>query len=141
MRTTANYPKRITDQTARIRRIANTLPAGKRNALLNACDGIELNARRSAARLPEVDNRTPAQQCEQVAEQYNTAQRIVAALLSGRIVSQQNSREFKTTAFHSRIADARRILARQGITLHSRFTISAETIGGRPFKLYWIQTD
>ena len=87
---------------------------------------------------PEQDNRTPAQQSEQVAEQYNTAQRIVAALLAGRVLSQRNSQEFKTTAFHSRIADARRILARQGHTLRSRYTTDAETIAGRPFKIYWL---
>lgn len=89
----------------------------------------------------EIDNRTPAQQQEQVAEQYNTAQKIVAALLSGRVVSQRNSTEFKTTAFHSRIADARRILSRAypDRILRSRFTTDAETIAGRPFKIYWLE--
>ena len=136
-----NYSKRITEQTARIRRVAATLPIWQRHALLNACDGIELHARRQQQRIPETDNRTPAQQSEQVAEQYNTAQRIVAALLSGRTLSQRNSAEFKTTAFHSRIADARRILARQypDRYLCSRFTTDAETIAGRPFKLYWLE--
>ncbi len=88
----------------------------------------------------EIDNRTPAQQCDQVAGQYNTAQKIVAALLAGRILSQRNSTEFKTTAFHSRMADARRILSRQypGKILRSRYTTDAETIAGRPFKIYWL---
>lgn len=138
MRTPANYPNRIKAQTERIRKIASTLPAGQRNTLLNACGLIDLNARRYDA-APEIDNRTPAQQNDQIAEQYNTAQRIVAALLSGRTLSQRDSREFKTTAFHSRIADARRIIARQypEATLCSRYT--GQTEAGRPYKLYWIE--
>lgn len=89
----------------------------------------------------EIDNRTAAQQQEQIAGQHNTAQKIVAALLSGRTVSQQNSDEFKTTAFHSRIADARRIISRAypDRILRSRYTTDAETIAGRPFKIYWLE--
>lgn len=88
----------------------------------------------------ETDNRTSAQLAEQAEAQQNTAQRIVAALLNGRILSQRDSREFKTTAFHSRICDARRILTRQypGKVLRSRYTTDAETIAGRPFKIYWL---
>lgn len=88
----------------------------------------------------ETDNRTSTQLVEQAEAQQNTAQRIVAALLNGRILSQRDSREFKTTAFHSRICDARRILTRQypGKILRSRYTTDAETIAGRPFKIYWL---
>ena len=59
---------------------------------------------------------------------------------NGRILSQRNSTEFKTTACHSRMADARRILSRQypGKILRSRYTTDAETIAGRPFKIYWL---
>ena len=139
----ANYTKRITNQTDRIRRIAAALPAGQRHALLNACGTIELNARRASYELPERDNRTLAAQSEQVAEQYNTAQRIIVALLSGRVVSQRNSEEFKTTAFHSRMADVRRILTRQHpeLTLCSQYSATERTEAGRPYKLYWINTN
>lgn len=90
----------------------------------------------------EIDNRTPAQQLEQIEAQQNTAQKIVAALLSGRILSQRNSAEFKTTAFHSRIADARRILSRSypDRILCSRYTDAYQTEAGRPFKVYWVET-
>ena len=120
-----------------IREAAAALPVGKRNQVLNRCDRIAIILRRT----PESDTRTPAQQIDQIVEQHNTARRIVAALLSGRTLSQRDSREFKTTAFHSRIADARRILSRAypEYTLCSRFTTDAETIAGRPFKLYWLE--
>ena len=121
-----------------IREAANALPSGKRNQVLNRCNRIDLILRRT----PESDTRTPAQQVDQIVEQYNTAQRIIAALLSGRVLSQRDSKEFKTTAFHSRIADARRILARRypEYILRSRYTDDQETIAGRAFKLYWIES-
>lgn len=141
MRTQPNYPNRADKELNAIRRHVAGLPKGVRHAILNRCDKLATLYRRQMAAFPEIDNRTPAQQAEQVAEQYNTAQRIVAALLSGRILSQRDSAEFKTTAFHSRIADARRILSRQhpGCILRSRYTEDHTTAAGRPFKLYWLE--
>ena len=135
---TPNYPNRAEIELAHIRTAVAGLPTGLRHRILNRCDKLAVLYRRQQQAIPEADDRTPAQQQEQVAGQYNTAQRIVAALLSGRTLSQRDSQEFKTTAFHSRIADARRILSRQGYTLRSRYTTDAETIAGRAFKLYWI---
>ncbi len=135
---TPNFPNRADVELNHIRTAVAGLPTALRHRILNRCDKLAVLYRRMPA-APEQDNRTPAQQSEQVAGQYNTAQRIVAALLAGRILSQRNSQEFKTTAFHSRIADARRILARQGYTLRSRYTTDAETIAGRPFKIYWLE--
>ena len=135
---TPNFPNRADTELNHIREAVSGLPTALRHRILNRCDKLAVLYRRMPAATPEQDNRTPAQQSEQVAGQYNTAQRIVAALLAGRILSQRNSQEFKTTAFHSRIADARRILARQGQTLRSRYTTDAETIAGRPFKIYWL---
>ena len=122
---------------AAIRTAAAYLPAGKRNQVINRCNRIELILKRT----PEADTRTPAEQVDQIVANYNTAQRIVAALLSGRVLSQRDSKEFKTTAFHSRICDARRILARRypEYVLRSRYTDNMETIAGRPFKLYWLE--
>lgn len=134
---TPNFPNRADVELNHIRTAVAGLPTALRHRILNRCDKLAVLYRRMPA-APEQDNRTPAQQSEQVAGQYNTAQRIVAALLAGRTLSQRNSQEFKTTAFHSRIADARRILARQGYTLRSRYTTDAETLAGRPFKIYWL---
>ena len=138
---TPNYPNRAEIELAHIRTAVAGLPTALRHRILNRCDKLSVLYRRQQAELPEADDRTPRQQQEQVAGQYNTAQRIVAALLSGRTLSQRDSQEFKTTAFHSRIADARRILSRQGYTLRSRYTTDAETLAGRAFKLYWIDNN
>lgn len=135
---TPNYPNRAEIELAHIRTAVSGLPVALRHRILNRCDKLSVLYRRQQQSIPETDDRTPRQQQEQVAGQYNTAQRIVAALLSGRTLSQRDSQEFKTTAFHSRIADARRILSRQGYILRSRYTTDAETLAGRAFKLYWI---
>ena len=135
---TPNYPNRAEIELAHIRTAVAGLPTALRHRILNRCDKLSVLYRRQQQSIPEADDRTPRQQQEQVAGQYNTAQRIVAALLSGRTLSQRDSQEFKTTAFHSRIADARRILSRQGYTLRSRYTTDTETLAGRAFKLYWI---
>lgn len=138
---TPNYPNRAEIELAHIRTAVAGLPTALRHRILNRCDKLSVLYRRQQQSIPETDDRTPRQQQEQVAGQYNTAQRIVAALLSGRTLSQRDSQEFKTTAFHSRIADARRILSRQGYTLRSRYTTDAETLAGRAFKLYWIDNN
>ena len=138
---TPNYPNRAEIELAHIRTAVSGLPVALRHRILNRCDKLSVLYRRQQKSIPEADDRTPARQQEQVAEQYNTAQRIVAALLAGRILSQRDSREFRTTAFHSRIADARRILSRQypEYTLCSRYTEDHLTEAGRPFKLYWLE--
>ena len=103
---TPNYPNRAEIELAHIRTAVVGLSTALRHRILNRCDKLSVLYRRQQRDIPEADDRTPARQQEQVAEQYNTAQRIVAALLAGRILSQRDSREFRTTAFHSRIAGA-----------------------------------
>lgn len=134
-----HFDRRADIELNHIRDAVRDLPTGLRHSILNRCDKLAVLYRKMPA-VPESDNRTAEQQAEQVAEQYNTAQRILAALLAGRIVSQRNSAEFKTTAFHSRMADVRRIVARQypDRTLCSRYTEDHLTAAGRPFKIYWL---
>ena len=134
-----HFDRRADIELNYIRAAVRDLPTGLRHSILNRCDKLAVLYRKMPA-VPETDNRTSGEQAEQVAEQYNTAQRILAALLAGRIVSQRDSAEFKTTAFHSRMADVRRIVARQypGRTLCSRYTEDHHTAAGRPYKLYWL---
>lgn len=144
-----NTNAQANEALAVIRRAAAALPLGKRNQVLNRCNRIDLILRRvpagesglvGATSPAEADNRTDAQKAGQIADNYNTAQRIIAALISGRVLSQRNSAEFKTIVWHSRMHDVRRILARQypQYTLCSRFS-DERTAAGKPFKLYWIE--
>ena len=126
-----NYSKRITEQTARIRRVAATLPIWQRHALLNACDGIELQARRQQA-VP-----TPDQQHTAIKEQHDVVLQVVQALLARRVLSYKNEGEFYTFQFHTTIVYARRRIekAYPQYIFCSRWTSD----GGHPYKLYWLE--
>lgn len=137
---TPNYPNRAEIELAHIRTAVSGLPVALRHRILNRCDKLSVLYRRQQQSIPEADTRTPAQQQADIAWQYDTTRRIVAALLAGRTLSLKNSAEFRTSQFHTHICKARRMLARQypGLILRSRFTTEAETAAGRPFKIYWI---
>ena len=134
-----NTNAQASEALAVIRQAAAALPMGKRTQVLNRCNRIDLILRRHPS--GEVDNRTDAEKVDQIVDNYNTARRIVAALLAGRTLSHRDSAEFKTTEFHTRICYARKILASQypQYTLCSRYTDKEETGAGRPFKIYWIE--
>ena len=139
--TPRNYDKRADEHLAIIRTIALSLPLGQRLRIQNHCDRLAVLYRkqqRHLESLPETDDRTDAQVAGQIAAERSTAERIVADILAGRVVSQRDSDYYKTTAFHSRIADARRLLFSRGYVLRSLFTTDAVTPAGRPFKIYWI---
>jgi len=134
IRTNYNYPKRVAEQTARIRRIADTLPAGQRNALLNACGNIERHARKNIeyGNAPE-----PAAESAAVADRYNTNRRILAAMIAGRRVSYQDRNEFGTTEWHSRINEVKTLVAKQ--YPQYIFCDRWESDGKHPYKTYWLE--
>ena len=126
----ANYTKRITEQTDRIRKIAATLPLGQRHTLLNACGTIELHTRRQNY-LP-----TPSQQQEAIADRYNSTRAIVSALIAGRALSFRDAAEFHTSEFHTRIVEARHTIEDRFPEYAFRSTWADD---GR-YKIYWLET-
>lgn len=126
----ANYTKRITEQTDRIRKVAATLPLGQRHTLLNACGTIELNTRRQNY-LP-----TPSQQQEAIADRYNSTRAIVSALIAGRALSFRDAAEFHTSEFHTRIVEARHTIEDRFPEYAFRSTWADD---GR-YKIYWLET-
>lgn len=126
----ANYTKRIAEQTDRIRKIAATLPLGQRHTLLNACGTIELHTRRQNY-LP-----TPSQQRDAIADRYNSTRAIVAALIAGRALSFRDAAEFHTSEFHTRIVEARHTIEDRYPEYAFRSTWADD---GR-YKIYWLET-
>lgn len=116
-----------------IRTEAQNLPAGRRNQILNRCDRIAILFRRQY----EQDKRTAAQEQTSIVEHYATTTRIVAALLAGRKLSYLNMREFKTAEWHTRIHEAKTIIARR--YPEYIFCSRWETEGKHPYKLYWLE--
>lgn len=130
-----NPTARITELTARIKRVAETLPAGKRNALLNACNYIELHTRKSA----EYGAPLPSEESDAIADRYNANRRILAAMLAGRKVSYLDRAEFKTTEWHSRICEVKEMVAKRPEYQHYAFCDRWASDGKHPFKIYWIE--
>ena len=126
----ANYTKRITEQTDRIRKIAATLPLGQRHTLLNACGTIELHTRRQNYLPP------PSQQQEAIADRYNSTRAIVSALIAGRALSFRDAAEFHTSEFHTRIVEARHTIEDRFPEYAFRSTWADD---GR-YKIYWLET-
>lgn len=132
MRQSINYPKRIAEQTERIRRIAETLPAGKRNTLLNACGTIELHTRRYE---PTENYPTGQQQHDAIRDRANATRRIFAALLSKRTLSYRDAAEFHTSEFHTRIVDVRHLIEER----HPEYTLKSSWAADGRYKLYWLE--
>ena len=116
-----------------IRRIAMNLPIGKRNQVLNRCDRIHILMRHTH---PE-DPRTPGQMSESIVEHYATTKRIVAALLAGRELSYKDMKEFKTVEWHTRICEAKAIIAKR----YPEYTFLSRWATGdkHPYKIYWLE--
>ena len=132
-RTNYNYPKRIAEQTDRIRRIAATLPPSQRHTLINAAEAIELHSRKAASNTPP----TNMELHDEIGDRYNTARRIVAALLDGETLSYLDAARFHTAEFHTRIVDAREIVARH----YPGYTFRSEWRRGKNcnYKIYWLE--
>lgn len=128
----ANYTKRITEQTDRIRRIAATLPLGQRHTLLNACGTIELHTRRQNY-LP-----TPSQQQEAIADRYNSTRAIVSALIAGRALSFRDAAEFHTSEFHTRICEVKDMVENATPKKYV-FCSRWASDGKHPYKVYWLE--
>ena len=125
-----NTIKRTAEQTAIIRAIAETLPAGQKNRLLNVANKIDFISKRT--------NTPPTAQQEQdaIVDRYQSAKKIVNALLSGRKVSFYDEEEFDTHQFHSRACDARKIIENQypQYQFHADWTYDKK----HPYKTYYL---
>lgn len=134
MRVQANFPKRIAEQTARIRKIADQLPVFQRHALLNACGSIEHATRRSikSGALPD-----PQEEHDAIAERCNTNRSILAAMMAGRHLSYLDRKEFKTTEWHTRINEVKTMVAKN----YPQYTFCDrwESDGHHPYKVYWLE--
>lgn len=125
--------KRADEHLAAIRRVAEELPTGKRNRILNRCDRLEMLYRRM-----EEDPRTSEDMQTEIVGHYQTTRKIIAALISGRSLSYKNMREFRTVEWHTRIHEAREIIAKR----YPEYSFCSKWIteDKHPYKLYWLET-
>lgn len=137
--------KRISEQVESLRKLAEYLPAGKRNALLNRCAAIASYARKAQAMVdspvgslfPATTARYDARTQEDMAAQARAKAAVFAALCAGRKVDLTNAAEFHTSQMHTTITRIRRDIERRNLP----YTLCDEWVrpeGTRPFKRYWI---
>lgn len=114
-----------------IRRLAMSLPTGKRNQVYNRCDRIHILLRNAPTGEP-----SPERMQESIEDHYATTKRIVAALFAGRELSYKDMKEFNTVEWHTRIHEARTIIARN----HPEYVFCSrwENDGKHPYKIYWL---
>lgn len=111
----------INDHISAIRNAALNLPNGKKNQVLNRCDRISVILKKEQQAIIDRDA---------------VHKQIVAALLTGRVLSYKNQDEFMTSQFHTAIVYARQIVERRfpEYTFRSKWV----TGEGHPYKIYWI---
>ena len=89
-----NTNKRTAEQTAIIRAIAETLPAGQKNRLINAANRLAMIARKNTPIDP-----SPEEEQDAIIDRYKSTKKIVNALLAGRRVSFYDEEEFDSIIF------------------------------------------
>lgn len=139
--------KRIAEQTERIVRAVNAseIKDGRRNTILNALAAInkyagkaqrmvESPTRRLFARHADYDARTQ----DDIAAQAKRQSGVLAALIQGRSISLEDSREFEVSQMHTVICRIRRRIERENMP----YVLCDEWIrpegDRRPYKRYWI---
>ena len=132
-----NYPNLADAELAHIRRAVDGLPTELKHRILNRCDKLSVLYRRQQKGLPEFIP-APAEQHDAIKERHDAVLEVIAALVSGRVLSYKNEGEFYTSQFHTTIVYARRKIEKQypQYRLCSKWT----TDGGHPYKLYWIES-
>lgn len=112
----------INNHLAAIRQAAENLPIGKKNQVLNRCDRISVILKK--------------EEQQAIIDRDAVHKQIVAALLTGRVLSYKNQGEFMTSQFHTAIVYARQIVEKRfpEYTFRSKWV----TGEGHPYKIYWI---
>lgn len=139
--------KRITEELEGIKKLAAFLPTGKAHALLNKCNNIGSYAKKAQAMVdapvgsifpPESRQPNPFTQ-EDVASLYECKKAVFQAMTGGRIISLENSREFKVAEMHTTICQIRKDIYRKKLPYILRDTWVVPGGGRRPFKKYWLE--
>ena len=141
---TLKLEKRTAEQLDRIRKVAETLPPGKRRALYGICDNISVIAKKASKQLNTAHHRGPvvhapydARTEEDMASLAKAKKAIFDAMMKGRRVDCTMSREFEISQVHTAIHQIRRDIDRKNLDI----VLCDEwkrPEGRRPYKQYWI---
>lgn len=118
------FEKRILEEVDGLRKLAAFLPSGKANALLNKCDRITLLSRKAQALVdapvgslfpqPMAQRRYEPTN-EDIKARYCARKAIFQALMAGRVISLEDSAEFRVSQMHTQMAGIRREIQDKGL--------------------------
>lgn len=146
MRAQLKIEKRIQEELDGIRKIAELLPPGKRNAVLNKCSAISGYARKAQAMVdapvgclfPRETHAGDINTNEDIAARYNAKKAIFEAMTRGRKVSLENEAEFRTREMHTQICVIRKEIEAKNLP----WILCDEEVRPDParrgYKRYWL---
>ena len=139
---TLKIEKRFEEELAGIRKAAEDLPQGKRNAVLNKCAKLSLYAKKAQSQLNTPHYRRAcydARTQEDMAAQARAKKAIFQAMLGGRRVDLTMASEFQISQVHTAIHQIRRDIDKKNLPyfLCDEWVRPGE--GARPYKRYWIE--
>lgn len=120
---TIKLDKRISEELEGIKKLAQFLPPGKANALLNKCAKIGSYARKGQALIdapvgclfPQETHAGTIDTNEDIAARYNAKKAVFEAMCRGRRVSLENEDEFRTREMHTTICYIRKDIKRKNL--------------------------
>ena len=134
--------KRMNDEIADIRKMADLLPRGKRSALINKLGKLSNYARKAQA-IADTHLHVPvhadydARTTDDMAAQAEAKQAVFEAMKAGRKVSLRDGREFHHSQMHTVVCKIRQDIYRKNLP----YEMCDEWVrpeGTRPFKRYWL---
>lgn len=146
MKTQLKIEKRIREELDGIRKIAELLPQGKRNAVLNKCSNIYGYARKAQAIMdapvgclfPRETHAGDINTNEDIAARWNAKKAIFEAMTKGRKLSLENEEEFKTREMHTQICNIRKEIREKNLP----WVLCDEEVRPDPkrrgYKRYWL---
>lgn len=108
-----NTQKRVTDLLQEIRRATDDLPEGKQRLILNRVNRLAMVVKKS----PEQDITLIGETHEQIADRESAKMAIFQAMMNGREITLEDSKEFQVSQMHSQMCFIRKMIERKKLNV------------------------
>ncbi len=138
---TIKIDKRFEEELAGIRKAAEALPPGKKNAVLNKCAKLSLYAQKAQRQLEAPHYRRAlydARTQDDIAAQMRAKKAVFQAMMQGRHVDLTMAEEFQLSQMHTAIHQIRRDIEKKNLPVELCDEWVRPGEGARPYKSYWL---
>lgn len=139
---TLKIDKRFEEELAGIRKAAEALPPGKKNAVLNKCAKLSLYAQKAQRQLEAPHYRRAnydARTQEDMAAQARAKKAVFQAMVGGRHVDLTMADEFQVSQMHTAISQIRKDIYKKNLPYYLCDEWVRPGEGARPYKRYWLE--